>query len=397
MARAAALQALSVGLGFCLVLAAGPGRAAEGEGGIFTWSPSLRLTLVGSDNVFYEDSGADGSIGGWVAPGVTLAYRRPSLELGADLGVDFRRYVDHSSLGDELYRGVAWVEAAPGHGLTLRLSNAYVPQPVYLGLPEDEGSNLVQTNRAEADLRWWHPLPGGRELEIGAQGTHFFSDDYAEFVPAAGGGTTLDPDFHSDYVQGLGFIEVQSPLGERSSAYARTQGYYRSFGDVARADHGNLSLLLGVRSARWENVQLDVAGGVGALSFDSFGDEIRALGRASVRWRVGEGWTLALQGRHLNTPNLAGDDALETTGELGVTKRFGSATEGRLRLFVTRFEGDLRSSRVNLFGGSELSVRHQLTRQLQLQAAYRHWHNAGGLRVDDFSQNRILLQIAFRL
>jgi len=384
-----ALMALSV-----LSWAAAAG-AAEGEGGLFTWRPSLRITTVASDNVFHEDGGAEGSLGAWIAPRLELSYRRPALELGADLGVDFRRYVDHGSLGSELYRGVAWAEAALGNGFSLRLSNAFVPQPIRLGLPEDEGNNLLQTNRSEADVRWWSSLPGGRELEVGLQGTYFFSDDYAELVPS-GGGVALDPDFRADFAEGLGFVEVQSPLGEASSTYARVQGSYRSFQDVSSADHGNLSLLVGVRSGRWKNLDLDLAGGVGALGFDGFGDEIRALGRASVRWRVGEGWVLSLEGRHLSTPNLALEMALETTGELGVTRRFGPATEGALRFFVTRFEGDLRSSRANLFGGAELTIRQQVTRHFQLVASYRHWHNAGAFSLDDFYQNRLLLQIAIR-
>jgi hypothetical protein len=386
---AAALPALAL-LGW-----AAAAVGAEGEGGLFSWRPSVRVTTVASDNVFYDEHGTEGSLGAWVAPRLELSYRRPAFEVGADLGVDFRRYVDHASLGDELYRGVAWAEAALGHGLTLRVSNAFVPQPIYLGLPEDEGPNLVQTNRSEADLRWWRALPGGRELELGVQGTYFLSDDYAEFVPASGG-TVLDPHFRSDYAQGLAFAEVKTPVGEATTAYLRTQGSYRSFRDVSSADHGNLSLLLGVRSGRWRDLDLDVAGGVGALSFSSFGDEIRALGRASLRWRVAEGWSLALEGRQLVTPNLAGDEALETTGELGVTRRFGLATEARARVFVTRFEGDLRSSAVDLFGGAELSVRHQLTRYLQVEAAYRHWRNAGAFGLDDFAQNRLLLQIAVR-
>lgn len=387
-------------VGLLLVLAAlgwaGRAAAAEGEGGIFSWRPSLRVSSVASDNVFYQDSGAEGSIGAWVAPRLELSYRRPALELGADLGVDFRRYVDHSSLGDELYRGVGWAQAALGRGVTLRLSNAFVPQPIQLGLPEDEGRNLVQTNRSQADLRWWHALPGGRELELGVQGSYFLSDHYGAVVPAAGGGVTLDPRFHADYAQGLGFLELQAPVGEATSAYLRTQGSYRRFRDVSSADHGNLSVLTGVRTGRWKNLELDLAGGVGVLAFDSFGDEIRALGRASLRWQLAESWSLSLEGRHLTTPNLAGREALESTGELGLTKRFGTATEAALRLFVTRFDGDLRGSGVNLFGAAELSIRRQVSRYLQVGAAYRHWHNAGGFGLDDFSQNRLLLQVALR-
>jgi hypothetical protein len=375
-------------------LAAGA-RAAEGEGGLFAWRPSLSVSAVASDNVFYDEDGKDGSIGAWIAPRVELSYRRPALELGADLGVDFRRWVEQSSLADELYRASVWAQAGLGGGVSARLENAFVPQPVHVGLPQDEGGNLVQTNRLAGDLRWSRALPGSRELELGVQGAWFRRDDTPEWVPAAGG-LALDPSFRSDYAEGLGFAELQSPLGERSSAWLRLQGSHRSFRDDAGADHENLSLLLGWRSSRFENLDLELAGGVGALAFERFADELRALGRVGLRYRLPAAWALSLAAHQLNTPNLAGDEALESTGELGVEKRFGSATLAALRVFATRFDGDLGAEDANLFGGAELSVRHQVTRSLQLLVAYRHWRNAGDLGLDDFAQNRLVVQLSLR-
>jgi hypothetical protein len=386
-------RAWLAGLASC-GLAAGA-HAAEGESGLFTWRPSLSVSAVASDNVFYDEGDEEGSIGAWIAPRLELSYRRPALELGADLGVDFRRWIEQSSLSSELYRAAAWARAGLGHGLSARLSNAFVPQPLRVGLPEDEGRNLVQTNRLAGDLRWSRPLPGRRELELGVQGSWFRSDESAELVPGAGG-PALDPSFRSDYAEGLGFVELQSPLGERSSAWVRAQGSHRSFREDSRADHENLSLLLGWRSSRFENLDLELAGGVGALGFERFADELRALGRVGLRYRLPAAWALSLAAHHLNTPNLAGDEALESTGELGVEKRFGIATLAGLRIFATRFDGDLRAGDANLFGGAELSVRHQVNRSLQLLVAYRHWRNAGALGLDDFAQNRLVLQLSLR-
>lgn len=374
---------------------AGAATAAEGEEGVFSWQPSLRFTTLASDNVLYEEGGKKGSLGTWIAPRLELAYRRPALEIGADLGVDLRRWIGQGSLDAELYRGIVWAEAGLGHGLSVRISDAFVPQPIRVGLPEDEGANLAQTNRAAADLRWWRELPGRRELEMGLEGSYFITDDYKEPVPTSAG-VAIDRDFRADYAQGLGFVELQSPLGERSAGYARVQGSYRSFSSAMDADHGNLSLLLGVRSSRWENLELDLAAGVGALGFERFGDELRALGRASVRYRLPAAWTLSLAARHLNTPNLAGETALESTGELGISKRLAASTEVDLRVFVTRFDGDLRDDAANVFGGAELRLRHQVNRYLQLMAGYRHWRNAGGFDRDDFAQNRLLFQISLR-
>jgi hypothetical protein len=371
---------------------------AEGGPGYFSWRPSVRTSVVADDNVFSENEGESGSIGVWLVPRLELGYRTGAVELGADLGVDLRRYFDHSSsLSAELYRAVGWGEIGLTRGLSLRLSNAFVPQPVRLGLPEDEASNMVQSNRLDLGLNWGRQLNGERGLKAGLLGTYFRSEEYSQVVPLAGGGVGVDDDFRADYMQGLGFVEFQSPLGERTSTYVRWQSAYRSFSKRSSQDHTNLSLLLGVRSSRWEGLDIALAGGVGALGFDSFADSLRALADLSLRYRLPHSWSFSLAARHMMTPNLAGDDAMETTGELGVERRFGAATAASVRLFVTRFDGEVGVDSANLFGGTELRIRHQLTRHLQLGFSYLHWRNRGDFDLDDFSRNRIAMELDFRL
>ena len=64
---------------------------------------------------------------------------------------------------------------------------------------------------------------------------------------------------------------------------------------------------------------------------------------------------------------------------------------------MTRFDGDVGADAANLFGGTELRIRRQVTRSLQLALSYRHWRNRGAFDLDDFSQNRIALELDFRL
>jgi hypothetical protein len=380
-----------------LVLAGGPAGAEEGLGR-FSWSPSLRLTTVADDNVFLEDGNEDGSVGFWIAPRLELEYAAPAVQVGADLGVDFRRYLDHSSaLAAELYRAIGWAEVGLRPGLTLRVANAFVPQPVRLGQPADDASNLVQTNRLDGELRWSREVDGNREIEVGAVGTYFLTDAYSEAVPQPGGGLVVDHRFRASYAQGLVFAEFQSPVGERTRAFLRGQGSYRAFTDAAPTDHSNLSLMTGVRSNRWTNLELELAGGVGALGFDAFADSVRALGQLSLRYRVEGGWTLSFLAHHLLTPDLAEVNVMETTGEVGVEKRFGTATAASVRFFATRYDGDLPGDAVDLFGAAEAQLRRQLTRHLQVAASYRHWFNRGDFSVDDFSQNRISVELGFRL
>lgn len=384
-------------LGLALTLGAATARA-EGEGARFAWHPSLRLTAVVDDNVFFEDGSKEGAVGLWMTPRVELDYQRSDLRAGADLGVDLRRYLDDASaLQAELYRAVGWGELGLAPGLLLRVSDAYVPQAVHLGLPEDEAPNLIQSNRADAELRWWHGFAGERELQLGVIATHFLSEAYPEARPLAGGGFVLDPDFRADYVGGLAFAEFRTPLGERSSGYLRGQAGYRSFSEDSDADHSNLSLMLGWRSEPWERFEVELAGGVGALGFDAFGDALRALGRASLLYRFSSGLSVWLRASHLLTPDLIGEDVQQSTGEIGLEQRFGAATAASLRVFATRFDGDARGDEANLFGAAELRLRRQLTRRLQLAFSYRHWRNAGRLTLDDFSQNRMTLELGFRL
>lgn len=371
--------------------------SAEGETGRFWLSPSIRVTTVGDDNLFLEKGNGSSSVGAWINPRVELGYEVPGLELGADLGADVRRYAEyHSSLAVELFRvsGHAQLDLAPG--LTLRLADAYVPQPAVLGRPEDEGSNLLQTNRAEANLRYWHELPGSREIEVGVKGTHFLTEDFPEPVPQ-GAGFVVDPDFEADFLDGTGYLELRSAVGARSSAFLRVQAGYRSFSDEGDADHSNYSLLVGLRSNRWRNADIEVSGGWGRLGFEGVDDADRVIARGSLRYRLPAGLHLSLSGGHLISADLAGEAVAETTGRIGLERYFGTATAASLRFFVTRFDADSRSGGANLFGAAEVRVRRQLTRHSQLSISYRHWRNDGGFDADDFSQNRVAVAFTYRL
>ena len=370
---------------------------AEGETGRFWLSPSLRVTTVFDDNLFLEDGNGSSSVGAWFNPRVEAGYEIPGLELGADVGVDLRRYADYySALAVELYRvsGHARLDLAPG--LTLRVADAYVPQPAILGRPEDEGSNLLQTNRVEADLRYWHELPGSREIEVGVKGTHFLTEDFPEPVPQ-GAGFVIDPGFEADFLDGTGYLELRSAVGERSSAFLRGQAGYRSFSDQGDADHSNYSLLIGLRSSRWRNAEVELSGGWGRLGFEGVDDADRVIARASLRYRLPAGFQLSLGGGHLISADLAGEAVAETTGRIGLERYFGTATAASLRFFVTRFDADSWSGGANLFGAVELRARRQLTRHSQISISYRHWRNDGGFDADDFSQNRIAVAFTYRL
>ena len=389
-----AIPVVSLAAGALLGPSARP-AGAEGRLGDFSIRPSVDLTTVFDDNLFLTDGNQESSFGVWVRPRLELAYRTEILDLGADLGVDVRRYADYySQLADEFWNlsGHAQVGVLPG--LTFRVANAFVPNPIELGLPPDQGTNMLQTNRSDAELRYWRALPGEREISVGMRGTRFFSNGFSEDVPGSGGTVILDDNFHADYWGGAGYLEYQEPLGRRTSAYGRAQAGYRAFDDSPRSDNLDYSLLLGLRSLRFRNAEIDVAGGYGRIQFSSLGSQPRILGRASLRYRLPSGWGWRLGVNHLSSADLLGNAAQETTGSIGLERRFADGrTAAGVNLFLTRFDTKSWTGGANLFGGGELQVRRQISRRTQVRFSYRHWRNRGGYELDDMLQNRLLIEL----
>jgi hypothetical protein len=152
-----------------------------------------------------------------------------------------------------------------------------------------------------------------------------------------------------------------------------------------------------VHSQRIRNAEIDLAGGYGRIRFDSLGSQPRIVGRASVRYRFSNDWIGRIGANHLTSADLLGNSALESTGSIGVEKRF---EEGRsavgVNLFLTRYDSDSLSSGPNLFGGAEVELRRQLTRRTQFRISYRYWGNQGDYEADDMQQNRLLVELNVR-
>jgi len=150
-----------------------PGFPAEGPESRFSWQPSVTLGAEATDNAKLADHDGKSDLAVRVRPRVTLGYQHRNLDAGADLGVDLRRHAQVGALNKVFYRMSGHAEAGLLPGLTLRLREDYAPSPIALGAPEDHDANLVQTNRVEAGLRYWHDLDGQLELRLGVSGARF--------------------------------------------------------------------------------------------------------------------------------------------------------------------------------------------------------------------------------
>lgn len=378
-----------------LLLACTRGLAEEDQDRHFTWHPALLVTLVGDDDPYLEDDD-DGALGGWLSPRLELGYRAESYELDADLGADLRGYANESSLSEAFGRILASGEAGILPGLSVRLSEAFVPQPETIAAPADATHNLVQTNQVDAELRYWRELPGKREMLLTLRGTQLEGDRFDTAILVDGGGVSFEDDFNPDHLEGAVSLELQTPFGDRTSLYARSQFRYRSFAESEVPDQGEITVMAGARTRRFRNIELDLAAGWGLISFESRDNVQRFVGEGSLRYRLPSGWSWLVSAANRFISDLSGNNFVETTGRMSIQKYFGDLTSASVAVFVSRLENDAWGTDENLFGGAEVRVRRQVARHADVSLTYRYWDNGGDYSFDDFSQNRVALEFWYR-
>lgn len=377
-------------------LAAFSAYADEGAERPFTWRPSFVTRSVVTDNAFLTSSEKDTDLGVWMEPRVELDYRVPAAQLGADLGAQIPRYLDHSSLNDVYWRTNVQGEAGLWPGFSVRISDAFTPMPVALGVPDDAPTNLAQTNRAQGELRYWRELPGGREMTVGILGARFDGEKVDALVPDSDGDAVLDTSFRPDFSEGGGFAELRNPLGEDHAIMLRGGSRYRSFDSLSEGEYLDAEGTLGLESRLPGGFDLALAGGFGWLDPRDGSGEPQALGRAELGWRNASGLRVQLGFHHAMASDLIGNDFIDTTGRLTLEKYFGLQTSATVTAFVSQLDAQSDHPSHNLFGGAEVVLRRQLSRHFQVSMAYRYWENDGGFASDDFRQNQASVSFSYR-
>ncbi len=388
-------HAVRLALALALLCAGAGSATAEGDDQGFSLHPSIRATTVFDDDPGLGQPGTDESpdVGFWFYPRLETGYKSPEFEVGADVGVDVRRYLSTDSLADQFVHASAFGEVGLLPGLSARLANAYVPHYLQLGLPEDHGANLIQTNRSDGELRYWRELGRGIELELGSRGSYFLSEGFSASFPGAGGPLAL-PSFHADFWQAASFVQMRAPVGKQSSAELNSEFGIRDYRDGLRADHTNTAVTLGLRTERFEGVELELAAGYGRIDFDSLPDQQQPIGRIQLRQRLAHGFSWHALAANRFRSNLVGNEVFEATGEIGLEKELAEHTDASIDFFVSRFE-DVGAP-ANLYGGAEVELGRDLGAQTRLALAYRHWRNAGDAGSDDMRENAVFLRFFHR-
>ena len=387
-------------LAACFVVV--PAQGEEGEVRRFRWHPQLTVHGLADDNVFQRDRSPQSDVAVWVQPQLELGYRGRAYDLSAEVGADVRQYADTPELDDEIfYRAKAEAEVGLWPGLSLRLSDTLAPQPQFLGLPEDQGSNLQQTNRALGELRYAHAFDAAREVIFAIEGVRFDTERFRLLDTGRGPERRAGGTFRADYWQGGGSVEIRRAISRRSALYARGRARVRQFDDDDDADHTLYMARLGYETQLFSRVEFDVSAGYGVVDFVRRSDVPRAVGSTRLRYTHPRGWIFQLGAHSRFTSDLQGGEFHDTTGRAGIEKSFGPRTTAEVEGFVSYLDAEgsrdfAGNPSTNLFGGVELRVRRQLSARLQLVLGYRHWTNAGAYRLDDFDQNRVTATLSYR-
>jgi hypothetical protein len=284
---------------------------------------------------------------------------------------------------DRLWKASVWVTGCPG-------------TPERIASPADETSNLFQANQLDATVRYWKELPGRREVLFDLRGTYFTGKRIDALLLTDGGGIVLQDDFRPNHLEGAAKLEFQNPVGERSAVYVRGQFRYRTFSESQVTDHSDMTLMAGLRTRYFRNIEIDVAGGWGLISFDSRDNVQRFVGEGSLRYRLPNGWTWRVSGANRFVADVSGNNFVETTGRMSLQRYFGQLTSVSAAVFASRLENDAWDTERNWFGGAELRVSQRLGRRTDLAVTYRYWLNRGDYSFDDFDQNRLALELSYR-
>ncbi len=384
-------------LGACLVLA--PCAAgAESQGDRLSFRPSVTLSFEATDNGLQALDGTDTewTYGAALEPRLELEYERPRLRAGTAIGADLRYSVDEPALRDAFLDLSAFVEWELLRGLTLRISDQFVPQAVRLGSPSDDVRNLRQSNLAMVELNYRRELRRRRAVELGVRGSRFDSQGFAASLDLdADGLPDLVGNLRSDYWSGAAYLEAQQSLGRHSLVYLRGELRERTFDEIPRSDFSEWSSQLGLRSQIAKRLELDMALGYGSVDYDDLPSDSRLIGRAELDYVLPRGW--GLQGAFVQrfSAGAGGTDFDESTARFGVSKVLGQRTRASAGLLWTRFRADSPDSDANRVTAFDLSLERQLTRRIKAVLAWQRWRNSGSADDDDFTQNRVTLGFTY--
>ncbi len=358
--------------------------------------PAVRTEVVFDDNPRHERRGGDADVGFGLAPSLAAEYGRGRWNAGAEVGADVRLYTRDSDLDETFWNARGHLEFEPLRGLVVRVSERYAPQPVDLGRPSDETTNLRQSNTLVAEARYWRELKRESAIEVGIRSSRFDTQGFAASVDTNGDGVVESvDDLRTSYWDVSAFVEAQRKLGRRFRIFARGQWLERRYDEIPVTDFTELSGMVGLR-ADLGRLDLELAFGYGVLDFEGLPSNDRFLVRLQADWELGRDWRVTASVLNRLTGDVTGTDFGETGVRVGVEKRLGARTSLYAGTWWSQYDSQAPGARRNTILAAEVRLRRQLTRRIEAVLAYRRWLNEGDFDDDDFTQNRVTLGFVYR-
>ncbi|HME72312.1 MAG TPA: hypothetical protein VKM54_20965 [Myxococcota bacterium] len=372
-----------------------PGATGPREG--FAWHPYASLTAVYDDNLLLEPGGGPGEPGLWFGPGIETSYTEGVWRTGADVGADLRQYYGSPHISQYFWRISGFAEVDAMRGLTLRLSDAYAPQPLNYGLPQDDLENLVQSNRLEAQARYRRELPDQFALDLTLRGTRFDSDPYqVRQDPVPAGLPPGTDSFTASYDDVTAEVELQRGMGREVIGYARVTTRERWFDALPQDDLTEVSGLAGIRWRALRNIEVELGGGYGQIDFHSGATTPGAIGLLQLKGDLEGGWRWNAGVTRMLTSDISGFNYAETVGHAGIEKQLGPRMRATVDAFGGQFDNQAPGVGNQKYYAVEAALRRQLTRTLQAGLVVRHWQTYGQGDLSNVTQNRVLLEFKYR-
>lgn len=363
----------------------------------FTWHPSLRVGGVYDDNVYFEPEDRVATGAARVQPRLDAEWVRGRLRAGGEVGGDVWWYPALAEQSDAFLRVGAFAEYELLRGLRLRLANLYAPQPVFLSRPADDVGNWVQSNRAEAALRWRREMARETALEAAVVGTRFDGDSTTGLRATEGEGVVAEDDrFRPDFSEGAASLELQRGFGRRTLAYVRAEGRERTYDDIPESSFAELGGLGGVRFRGPGKTQLELASGYGTVDYREGGTQPHWRALAEARGEMGAGFAWRMGAERRFASDAALDDYVENTFWLGLDKPLGERTTLSLA-FIAGIADDSGSEvSAPRWRGGSVELKRRLSRHVQAGVAYRRFVSDESRGVRDTKQNRVTLELEYR-
>lgn len=359
-------------------------------------SPHVRATTIYDSNVLLKRRDKEDDWAFWLQPGVELEWTRSKLRAGADLGIDARWYVDHSSLSETFWDASAFVEYAPTEAMTFKLSDRYVPQALVLGQPEDDTINQQQSNWLEAEGRYEHEFGARNEMELGLRGTRFDSRSFDALVDVNDDGIPEEDRVDADYWEGRGWLEGRREIGRDRELFSRFTLARRTYPHLSEVDFTEYFGTVGARLAITARIRFDFGVGWGVIDFDEQGSQNRFVGDVGLTWELPRDWLLRVSGARTLSSDVVGTDFDETSARIEVRKRLGRRTSVIVGGFWSSFDNNAVDQEQNEVLAGEVRVERELTPRIRVELGYRRWKNLGDFENDDFTQDRVTLGVAYR-